>query len=164
MIAIVDDEEGVRKAVVRVLEAAGFTARAFASGEEFLDTWHFDRPDCLVLDLQMPRLSGTDVLHSLRVAGAQFPTVIVTAHDSPSLREECRWCNDSFAHLLAVARPEVRLRPPGESGSVAFPWRDIDVCPIGLRRYAEVLQRPASARCCRRGKLRPLGFVVGSRG
>ncbi len=89
MIAVVDDEESVRKAVVRVLQAAGFAARAFASGAEFLESWHFDRPDCLVLDLQMPGLSGTEVQQSLRTAGASFPIVIITAHDSPSLREEC---------------------------------------------------------------------------
>jgi FixJ family two-component response regulator len=44
MIAVVDDEESVRKAVVRVLQAAGYTARAFASGSEFLEAWHFQRP------------------------------------------------------------------------------------------------------------------------
>jgi FixJ family two-component response regulator len=89
MIAVVDDEESVRKAVVRVLQAAGYTARAFASGSEFLESWHFDRPDCLVLDLQMPGLSGTEVQHTLRIGGARFPIIIITAHDSPSLREEC---------------------------------------------------------------------------
>jgi FixJ family two-component response regulator len=89
VIAVVDDEESVRKAVVRVLQAAGFAARAFASGKEFLESWHFDRPDCLILDLQMPGLSGTEVQQSLRMAGATFPIVIITAHDSPSLREEC---------------------------------------------------------------------------
>ena len=89
VIAVVDDEESVRKAVVRVLQAAGFAARAFASGAEFLESWHFDRPDCLVLDLQMPGLSGTEVQRSLVMAGASFPIVIVTAHDSPNLREEC---------------------------------------------------------------------------
>jgi FixJ family two-component response regulator len=89
VIAVVDDEESVRKAVVRVLHAAGFAARAFASGTEFLESWHFDRPDCLVLDLQMPGLSGTEVQRQLRTAGASFPIVIITAHDSPNLREEC---------------------------------------------------------------------------
>ncbi len=89
MIAVIDDEESVRKALVRVLQAAGFAARAFASGAEFLNSWHFDRPDCLVLDLQMPGLSGMEVQQSLRMAGASFPIVIITAHDSPSLREEC---------------------------------------------------------------------------
>jgi FixJ family two-component response regulator len=89
VIAVVDDEESVRKAVVRVLQAADFHARAFESGREFLKEWHFHRPDCLVLDLQMPCLSGREVQESLRMAGAQFPIVIMTAHDSPSLREEC---------------------------------------------------------------------------
>jgi FixJ family two-component response regulator len=89
VIAIVDDEDSVRKAMGRVLQAAGFSTRAYASGAEFLASWHFDRPDCLILDLQMPGLSGTEVQQSLSTAGARFPIVIITAHDSPNLREEC---------------------------------------------------------------------------
>jgi len=89
VIAVVDDEESVRKAVVRVLHAAGFTARGFGSGEEFLRAWHFDRPDCLVLDVQMPDMSGTEVQLALNTAGAKFPVIIITAHDAPSVREEC---------------------------------------------------------------------------
>jgi FixJ family two-component response regulator len=89
MIAVVDDEESVCKAVVRVLQAAGFTARGFLSGHDFLKAWHFDRPDCLLLDLQMPTLSGQEVQQALKSAGAHFPIVIMTAHDAPSLRDEC---------------------------------------------------------------------------
>jgi FixJ family two-component response regulator len=89
VIAVVDDEESVRKAVVRVLRAAGFAAHGFASGDAFLKSWHFDRPDCLVLDLQMPDVSGTEVQRALNTAGANFPIVIITAHDAPSMREEC---------------------------------------------------------------------------
>jgi len=89
VIAVVDDEDSVRRAVLRVLRAAGFCARGFASGAEFLNSWHFDRPDCLVLDLQMPGLSGVEVQKSLVSAGANFPVVIITAHDTLSQREEC---------------------------------------------------------------------------
>jgi len=89
VIAVVDDEESVRKAVVRLLQAAGHPARGFASGRDFLTSWHFDRPDCLLLDLQMADLSGTEVQKALNEAGAQFPVVIITAHDSPNAREEC---------------------------------------------------------------------------
>jgi FixJ family two-component response regulator len=89
VIAVVDDEDSVRNAVVRLLEAAGFVARGFASGEEFLRTWHFDRPDFVLLDLQMPGLSGTEVQQALNVAGAHFPIVIMTAHDSPGARGAC---------------------------------------------------------------------------
>jgi FixJ family two-component response regulator len=90
VIAVVDDEAAVCKAVVRMLSAAGFSVRGYASGREFLASWHFDRPDCLILDLQMPDLSGTEVLQALGVAGAQFPVIIITAHDAPSLPDECR--------------------------------------------------------------------------
>jgi FixJ family two-component response regulator len=88
MIAVVDDEESVRSAVVRLLRSAGLSARGFASGEEFLDSWHFDRPEFLLLDLQMPGLSGTEVQQALNLAGAKFPVIIITAHDAPTVREE----------------------------------------------------------------------------
>jgi FixJ family two-component response regulator len=89
VIAVVDDEESVRNAVVRVLKAAGFAARGFASGEEFLRSWHFDRPDFLLLDLQMPGLSGREVQQALKVAGARFPVAIMTAHESLGAPEAC---------------------------------------------------------------------------
>jgi FixJ family two-component response regulator len=89
VIAVVDDEDSVRKALVRVLQAAGFAARAFAGAQEFLKSWHFDRPDCLLLDLQMPGLSGQEVQQALNLAGANFPIIIITAHDGLAMREEC---------------------------------------------------------------------------
>ncbi len=89
MIAVVDDEEAVRNAVIRLLHASGHPARAFASGSEFLRSWHAEKPDCLMLDLQMPGLSGVDVQRALNREGASIPVIIITAHDSPSAREEC---------------------------------------------------------------------------
>lgn len=88
MIAVVDDEDSVRKALVRVLCAAGLSARGFASGDEFLKSCQFDRPDCLLLDLRMPGLSGTEVQRALNLVGAKFPIIIITAYDEPSTREE----------------------------------------------------------------------------
>ncbi len=89
MIAVVDDEESVRKAVVRLLQAAGYAARGYSSGDEFMKAWHRDTPECVLLDLQMPGQSGTDVQRALKRAGARFPVIIITAHDAPSVREEC---------------------------------------------------------------------------
>jgi FixJ family two-component response regulator len=88
VIAVLDDEVSVRNAVVRLLRAAGFSARGFASGGEFLKSWHFDRPDCLLLDLQMPDISGAEVQQALHIAGAKFPVIIISAHDAPEFREE----------------------------------------------------------------------------
>ncbi|MGO9987346.1 MAG: response regulator transcription factor [Steroidobacteraceae bacterium] len=89
MIAVVDDEESVRKAVVRLLRSAGHTAQGFASGSEFLQCWPGDKPDCLMLDLQMPGLSGTEVQRALNRAGAHLPVIVMTANDAPGAREEC---------------------------------------------------------------------------
>ncbi|HLN49800.1 MAG TPA: response regulator [Steroidobacteraceae bacterium] len=123
MIAVVDDEDSVRKAVLRVLRAAGFCARGFATGAEFLNSWHFDRPDCLVLDLQMPGLSGIEVQKSLISAGAQFPIVIITAYDAPSVREECirqgaaaYLCKPLDIGALLHAVERVSSPPAGASG------------------------------------------------
>jgi FixJ family two-component response regulator len=89
VITVVDDEVSVCKAVVRVLQAVGLAARWFSSGDEFLGSWHFDRPACLLLDLHMPVLSGQEVWQALDLAGADFPIIIMTAHDAPSMRDEC---------------------------------------------------------------------------
>jgi FixJ family two-component response regulator len=89
LISVVDDEELIRRALVRVLHAAGYAANSFASGREFLQSWLIERPDCVVLDLKMPGLSGIEVQRALDEAGARLPVVIITAHDEPGAREEC---------------------------------------------------------------------------
>jgi FixJ family two-component response regulator len=89
MIAVVDDVDSVRKAVIRILEVAGYAARGFVSGDAFLDTWPDNSTRCLILDLDMPGLSGADVQHELNLAQASIPVIIMTAHDSPAAREEC---------------------------------------------------------------------------
>jgi len=69
--------------------AADLDAVVFASGQEFLDSLRGRQPDCLVLDLQMPGLTGLEVQRILSSAGARFPTIIITAHDEPETRARC---------------------------------------------------------------------------
>src|SRR5262245_50952646 len=89
-VALVDDEVSVRKALGRLLSVSNLTVDTFGSGQEFLDSLAQQVPDCLVLDLQMPGLSGLDVLERLSKSGARLPVVIITAHDDPQAREECQ--------------------------------------------------------------------------
>jgi FixJ family two-component response regulator len=89
LIAVVDDEESIRKSLRRLLMAADLEAVAYASGQEFLDSLKERQPDCLVLDLQMPGLTGLEVQRALTGAGARFPTIIITAHDEPETRARC---------------------------------------------------------------------------
>ena len=88
-VAIVDDEEGIRKALGRLLRAAGLEAHGYANGQEFLNAAAERRPDCVVLDLHMPGMSGLQVLRKLKAIGLLLPIVVITAHDEPETREQC---------------------------------------------------------------------------
>jgi len=89
LIAVVDDEESVRRALARMLSASHFAVEVFASGQEFLDALRIRLPDCVVLDYQMPGLTGRDVQRQLVLAQLHLPIIVVTAHDQPTLREQC---------------------------------------------------------------------------
>ena len=80
LIAVVDDEEPVRKAIERLLRSADMDARVFASGEAFLAALPTLRPDCVVLDVHMPGATGFDVMAQIK---RLFPVVIITGHDTP---------------------------------------------------------------------------------
>ena len=88
-VAIVDDEEPIRKALRRLLRASGIEAESYASGQEFLDAAATQKPDCLVLDLHMPGMSGLQLLNTMRSGKQRVPTVIITAHDEAETREQC---------------------------------------------------------------------------
>lgn len=88
-IAIVDDEEPVRKALGRLLQASGLEVACYAGGREFLDDCARRAPDCVVLDLHMPGMSGLQVLAALRPKRPPIPAVVITAHNAPETREQC---------------------------------------------------------------------------
>src|SRR5262245_62282626 len=88
-VAVVDDEASVRKALRRLLCAAGLATETFSSGQEFLDWRKTHRVDCVVLDLQMPGLTGLEVQQHLLRTGAQLPVVIITGHDEPTTHAQC---------------------------------------------------------------------------
>jgi FixJ family two-component response regulator len=86
-IAVVDDEEPVRKALKRLLRSAGLQAEGYASGKEFLAA--DANPDCVVLDLHMPLMNGQALLEQIRRSGRRVPVVAITAHDTPETRAQC---------------------------------------------------------------------------
>jgi FixJ family two-component response regulator len=88
LVAIVDDEESVRRALGRLVRAAGFDVQTFASGADFLHALARSRPQCVVLDLRMPRMSGFDVQDALAAAGSKVPVVIITGDDSAESRQQ----------------------------------------------------------------------------
>jgi FixJ family two-component response regulator len=77
---IVDDEAPVRKALSRLLRAAGFAVAAFASPGEFLAQHDLHKPGCLVLDLMMPGVNGMELQRALARKGSVLPIIFLTGH------------------------------------------------------------------------------------
>jgi FixJ family two-component response regulator len=80
VVLIVDDDQSFRTFLVRLVSTIGLKAIPFASAEEFLSARPPDGPACLVLDVQMPGLSGLDLQRELARAGHQLPIVFITGH------------------------------------------------------------------------------------
>jgi FixJ family two-component response regulator len=89
LIAVVDDDDGIRQAFERVLSAAGFRAVTFPSAERFLDSGTNAGAACLVFDIHLPGLSGFDLRRELaRRGGRQPPVIFITGHDDPAARDQ----------------------------------------------------------------------------
>ncbi len=84
-IALVDDEASVRVALGRLLRMADYEVLAFASGEEFLAALGNCMPDCALLDVHLPGLTGIQVQLRLRADHVQLPVVFITASDDPAI-------------------------------------------------------------------------------
>lgn len=79
-IFIVDDDEDVREALSELLESVGLKAEVFACAQAFLDRYDPERPGCLVLDIQMPGMSGLALQQELKQQGSNLPVVMITAY------------------------------------------------------------------------------------
>ena len=77
---IVDDDAAVRDALSLLVYSWGWTPHACASAEEFLECYSRERNACLVLDLQMPGISGADLKEILVELDLDLPTIVITAH------------------------------------------------------------------------------------
>jgi FixJ family two-component response regulator len=77
---IVDDDNAVRTGLTRLLHSAGYQAESFASAAEFLQRKPYDGNACLVLDVRMPGISGTELQKKLNEIDKDLPVIFLTAH------------------------------------------------------------------------------------
>lgn len=91
VVAIVDDESLVRVSLRRLCIAFGLGATAYGSAREFLEALddQVALPDCLLLDIQMPEMTGLELQRHLTKIGVHVPTIVVTADDAPEARARC---------------------------------------------------------------------------
>src|SRR5258708_37619499 len=79
-VCVVDDDASVRDAVGGLLRSAGLTVKPFGSAREFLASPRLDAPSCLVLDVELPGLSGLDLQQELVRGNVQVPIIFLTGH------------------------------------------------------------------------------------
>ena len=87
LVAVVDDDASVRRALTRLLQSAGLRVLTCASATEFLATGISSAPDCVILDIHLGGMSGLELLSRLRESGLSLPVLIITAHDDAQTRE-----------------------------------------------------------------------------
>jgi len=80
LIYIVDDDDGMRRALTVLITTIGYQAVAFAKPTEFLAKYDPSQPGCLVLDVRMPEMSGLEVQQHLNKAGSVLPVILVSGH------------------------------------------------------------------------------------
>ena len=118
-IALLDDEAPVRVALGRLLRLADYEVIAFASGEEFLAALDDCAPDCAVLDVHLPGLTGIQVQQRLQSGAVRFPVVFITASEDAAVDRDAREAGGlcvlrkpfSSAELLASIALALRAGP-----------------------------------------------------
>ena len=87
LISIVDDDDTVRAATESLVRSLGFETRAFASAESFLQSSSLSDTRCLILDVQMPNMSGIELQDRLSNLGFEIPIIFITAYPDDTVRQ-----------------------------------------------------------------------------
>jgi FixJ family two-component response regulator len=101
LVSVVDDDESVRESLPDLLQELGFTVQAFASAEEFLGSDGVSQTHCLILDVNMPGMSGPDLQRELARRRQAVPIVYITAYGDETVR----------ARLLEEGAVECLIKP-----------------------------------------------------
>src|SRR5215510_4227994 len=118
LISVIDDDISVRKSLDRLIRSVSLEVRVFASAEEFLNSDHPRKAECLILDVRLPGISGIELHRHLLARGCNTPVIFITAHGS-----------DDHARLQATSDWTVAYftKPVGDelldAVSVALKWK-----------------------------------------
>ncbi len=96
IISVIEDNHALRRSLVAVLETQGFSAQGFVDGHDFLDQMaQTPSPDIIISDVQMPLVSGLELLKQLRGAGIKTPVILMSASLDDRLPATCIECGAS---------------------------------------------------------------------
>ncbi len=103
-VAIIDDDQSVRNAIGRLLKTFSMTVAAYDSAIAFINAVASYKPDCLLLDLQLPGMNGLERVHYLNKQKLSVPTIIITGHEEVGARET--YLSAGASAYLAKPLPE----------------------------------------------------------
>jgi FixJ family two-component response regulator len=86
LVAIVDDDESVQRALQDLIESDGLPAICFGSAEQFLDSEAQSKAACLIADIRMPGMSGLELQAKLKAERCRIPVIFITAHGDAEMR------------------------------------------------------------------------------
>jgi two-component system, LuxR family, response regulator FixJ len=127
---VVDDDAAVRQGLRFMLRAAGYSVEAFRSARAFLESYDPRQGGCLLLDVQMPQMTGPELQQQLNIRGWRIPVIFITGHGSVSLAIAAMRAG-AFDFIEKPLREEALL----ESIERALHWND--------QAYEERLERAA---------------------
>ena len=105
-VAIVDDDASVREALARLLRVHGINSRNYPSARALLNALaqHSDMPDCLIVDVHMPDMTGIELQRELLNNGVSIPTIVITASDNKSIASRAASLGAAAVFLKPVPR------------------------------------------------------------
>src|SRR5215470_9793610 len=89
-VAIVDDDASMRQALVRLLHIQGINSRTYPSARAFLEGLPSGMPDCLIVDVNMPEMTGIELQRELLNRGVSIPTIVISGNDDRSIAASAR--------------------------------------------------------------------------
>jgi FixJ family two-component response regulator len=86
VISVIDDDASVRTATNNLLSSHGYLIQTFVSADDFLQSDRLDDSACVIADVQMPAMSGLDLLTYMRTKGYTVPLILITAFPDENVR------------------------------------------------------------------------------
>jgi FixJ family two-component response regulator len=119
LVSVVDDDISVRRSLSRLIKSARLDVNVFASAEEFLRSDQLRKADCLILDVRLPGMSGTELHRQLLAQSFNVPVIFITAHgsdDDARLQAASDW---TVAYLIKPFNADELL----DAVDVALKWK-----------------------------------------
>ena len=109
LISVVDDDASVRESLQGLIRSFGFAVEAFASAEEFLNSYSLPDTRCVILDVRMPGMNGLELQRRLAAEFREIPVIFITAHGDGAARSQAIKAG-AVDYLLKPFREEALLQ------------------------------------------------------